>query len=307
MLTNITWLDLCLAGVGLYFIQQMLSKKAPAPFPPGPKGLPLVGNIADMPSVKPWLTFMEWAKKYGKCPFRLCRAMPYLCVLGDIAHVEVLGQHIVVLNNVNVAIELLDKKSSSYSDRPVLPMGGELVGWKNTLVLLPYGDRFREYRKNFARVIGSRAAMDTYHPIEEIETHRFLQRVLAKPAELSQHVRHTAGAIILRISHGYEVKEHQDPFVDLADRAVEQFSTSTATGAFMVDVIPSRQCIALEGTIYLISFAYSGLCSRLVPWCEFQAQGQRMAYDARGNGSETIPIRQGSNGRFGVLSRWYMK
>jgi len=88
-------------------------------------------------------------------------------------------------------------------------------------------------------VIGSRAAMDTYHPIEEIETHRFLKRVLAKPAELSQHVRHTAGAIILRISHGYQVKEHQDPFVDLANRAVEQFSISTATGAFMVDVIPS--------------------------------------------------------------------
>ena len=150
-----------------------------------------------------------------------------------------LGQHIFVLNNANVAVDMLDKKSSIYSDRPVLPMGGELVGWKHTLVLLPYGDRFREYRKNFARVIGSRAVMDAYHPIEQVETHRFLQRVLAKPAQLAQHVRHTAGAIILRISHGYEVKEHQDPFVDLADRAVEQFSTSTAPGAFMVDVMPA--------------------------------------------------------------------
>lgn len=176
--------------------------------------------------------------------------MPYLPFVGDISHVEVLGQHIVVLNNANVAMEMLDKKGTSYSDRPVLPMGGELVGWKHTLVLLPYGDHFREYRKNFARVIGSRAAMDTYHPIEEIETHRFLQRVLAKPAELSQHVRHTAGAIILRISHGYQIREHQDPFVDLADKAVEQFSISTATGAFMVDVIPSRRFIASEQRWY---------------------------------------------------------
>ncbi|KIJ70462.1 hypothetical protein HYDPIDRAFT_79110 [Hydnomerulius pinastri MD-312] len=222
MLTSMTWLDLCLAGVGLYFVNRVLTKKNPAPFPPGPKGLPLVGNIADMPSVKPWLTFADWGKKYG-----------------DISHAEVLGQHIVVLNSVKTAMDLLDKKSSSYSDRPVLPMGGELVGWKNTLVLLPYGDRFREYRKNFARVIGSRAAMDSYHPIEEIETHRFLQRILAKPAELQGHVRHAAGAIILRISHGYEVKENQDPFIDLADKAVEQFSASTATGAFMIDVMPA--------------------------------------------------------------------
>jgi hypothetical protein len=49
----------------------------------------------------------------------------------------------------------------------------------------------------------------------------------------------TAGAIILRISHGYEVKENNDPFVDLADLAVDQFSKSTATGAWMVDIMPS--------------------------------------------------------------------
>lgn len=247
MLTNITWLDLCLAGVGLYLVKQILTKKPPAPFPPGPKGLPLIGNIADMPSVKPWITFAEWGQKYGMCPScASLNVLPLSFFPGDISHAEVLGQHIVVLNNVNVAIEMLDKKSSSYSDRPVLPMGGELVGWKNTLVLLPYGDRFREYRKNFARVIGSRAAMETYHPVEEMETHRFLQRVLAKPAELSKHVRHTAGAIILRISHGYEVKENQDPFVDLADRAVDQFSMSTASGAFMVDVMPACRFIASE-------------------------------------------------------------
>ncbi|KAG0702309.1 cytochrome P450 [Suillus ampliporus] len=221
-LTNITWLDLCLAGVGVYLVKQVFTGKTPAPYPPGPPGRPLVGNIPDMPQVKPWLTFTEWGKKYG-----------------DISHVEVLGQHIMVLNSVKTAIELLDKKSSVYSDRPVLPMGGELVGWKHTLVLLPYGNSFREYRKNFHRVIGSRAALDTYHPIEEIETHRFLKRVLAKPDQLQAHIRHTAGAIILRISHGYEVKENNDPFIDLADRAVDQFSRSTATGAFMVDIIPS--------------------------------------------------------------------
>jgi hypothetical protein len=51
----------------------------------------------------------------------------------------------------------------------------------------------------------------------------------------------TAGAIILRISYGYEVKENNDPFVDLADRALEEFSQATAHGAFMVDIMPSRK------------------------------------------------------------------
>ncbi|KAG1907691.1 cytochrome P450 [Suillus fuscotomentosus] len=219
--TNITWLDLCLASAGVYLVKQAFSKKNPAPYPPGPPGWPLVGNVADMPHTKAWLTFAQWGKKYG-----------------DISHVEVLGRHIIVLNSVKAAIELLDKKSAVYSDRPVLTMGGELVGWKYCMGLLSYGDRFRYYRKNIHRVIGNRAAMDIYEPIEEIETRRLLKRIFAKPEQLQAHIRHTAGAIILRISYGYEVKENNDPFIDVADRAMDQLSRSTDTGAFMVDIIP---------------------------------------------------------------------
>ncbi|KAG1804548.1 cytochrome P450 [Suillus subaureus] len=221
MLTlNVTWLDLCLAGIGVYLVKQVLNKK-PASYPPGPRGWPLVGNIQDIPQIEPWLTFAEWGKKYG-----------------DISHVEVLGQHIIVLNSVKSAVDMLDKKGTMYSDRPVLPMGGELVGWKHVMALLPYGDRFHQLRKNIHQVIGNHAALNVYHPIEEIETRRFLKRVFSNPEQLQAHIRHTAGAIILQIFHGYEVKENNDPFIDLADRAVDQFSRSTAPGAFMVDIMP---------------------------------------------------------------------
>jgi cytochrome P450 len=221
-ITDVTWLDLlCLTGVGVYLIKQAVTKKSPASYPPGPRGWPLIGNILDMPRIKPWLTFTEWGKKYG-----------------DITHIEVLGRHIIVLNSVKTAMEMMDSKSTLYSDRPVIPMAGELVGWKDSLPFLPYGDRFVRYRRNFHQVIGSRAAVNVYNEIEEVETHRFLKRVLAKPNQLQEHVRHTAGAIILRISHGYEVKEDSDPFVGLADRVLAGVSEATAPGAFMVDILP---------------------------------------------------------------------
>ncbi|KAG0703346.1 cytochrome P450 [Suillus ampliporus] len=222
MLTNMTWLDICLASAGVWLVKRALTKKNPAPYPPGPPGWPLVGNIADMPHIKPWLTFAEWGKRYG-----------------DLSHIEILGQHIIVVNSVGTAIDMMDKKSTVYSDRPVFPMAGELVGLKHIMTLLPYGDHFRQQRKYFHRAIGSRTALDIYKPIEELETHRFLKRVLAKPDQLQAHVRHTAGAIILRISHGYEVNDSNDPFIDLAERVVNQFSQFTAPGAFMVDIIPS--------------------------------------------------------------------
>jgi hypothetical protein len=185
---NITLLDICLAGIGAYLVKQVLTKKNPASYPPGPTGWPLVGNISDMPYVKPWLTFAEWGKKYGEC-LSLCQYYPSRRIVGAISHIEVLGQHIIVLNSVKATMEMLDKKSSVYSNRPVFPMAGELIGWKNITTLLPYGDRLRWHRKNFHRVMGSRTAVKVYHPVEEVETRRFLKRVLAKPDEVMAHVR----------------------------------------------------------------------------------------------------------------------
>lgn len=49
----------------------------------------------------------------------------------------------------------------------------------------------------------------------------------------------TAAAIILMISHGYSVKEKDDPIVRLAELGGEQLSTVTEPGAFLVDLIPA--------------------------------------------------------------------
>ncbi|KAK0194305.1 cytochrome P450 [Armillaria mellea] len=190
--------------------------------PPGPKELPLIGNLLDMPAEKEWLTFAKWGERYG-----------------DIMSVAFFGQRLIVLNSEKIAVDLLDKKSSIYSDRPTIPMGGELVGWKNALVLVPYGKRFRNYRRLAHQLFGNQATMKQFLPVEERETHRFLKRVLARPENLEQHIRKTAGAIILHISHGYDIEEENDPFVTLADRATDQFSLSTAPGGFLVNHIPA--------------------------------------------------------------------
>lgn len=36
------------------------------PYPPGPRGLPLLGNIFDMPEAEEWETARRWGEKYGK-------------------------------------------------------------------------------------------------------------------------------------------------------------------------------------------------------------------------------------------------
>ena len=40
------------------------------------------------------------------------------------------------------------------------------------------------------------------------------------------------------ISHGYAVKEYDDPIVDVVEAAVSQFSALVEPGAYLVDMIP---------------------------------------------------------------------
>jgi hypothetical protein len=40
--------------------------KARGNLPPGPRGLPLLGNVFQMPTDSPWLTVAAWGKKYGQ-------------------------------------------------------------------------------------------------------------------------------------------------------------------------------------------------------------------------------------------------
>ena len=47
-----------------------------------------------------------------------------------------------------------------------------------------------------------------------------------------------AGSVILKISHGYSVKDDNDPLVEMAEIAMNNFSLVITPGRFLVDVLP---------------------------------------------------------------------
>ncbi|KXN92569.1 O-methylsterigmatocystin oxidoreductase [Leucoagaricus sp. SymC.cos] len=221
MIGIIAIVDFGLGLVTLLIARHLYLRKRGAHLPPGPGRLPLIGNLLDMPKEKEWLAFADWGEKYG-----------------DLVSVSILGKRFIIVNSVQIAVDMLEKKGSIYSERPIVTMGGELIGWKNAMALLPYGERLRSYRRLFYHTIGNSTSMSTFHSVEEAETHKFLKRLVSSPQYLAKHIRHTSGAIILHISHGYEVKESDDPLVELADTALGQFSLSMAPGGFVVNLVP---------------------------------------------------------------------
>lgn len=47
------------------FSQKGRSNPKSLPFPPGPKPLPIIGNVLDLPKSHEWLQVAEWGKIYG--------------------------------------------------------------------------------------------------------------------------------------------------------------------------------------------------------------------------------------------------
>ncbi|CAA7266298.1 unnamed protein product [Cyclocybe aegerita] len=218
-------LDAALLALGFVLLNKMISKRT-APLPPGPRKLLLIGNLLNMPREREWLTFAEWGSKWG-----------------DIVSASVLGRQIIILNSAKAAVEILDKKSAKYSERPVLELMGEIVGWKNALVLLQSGEHFRAQRKLFRQALGSTSSVAEFFPLLERETHKFLKRVRAQPDLLESLIHKTAGAIVLHITYGYEIQEDQDPFLALAHEATEDFSIGSSPGGFLVNILPVLRCI----------------------------------------------------------------
>ncbi|KAK0234250.1 cytochrome P450 [Armillaria fumosa] len=222
MFSSLVALDIAIALVGLVLVWRFCHiSSRNAPFPPGPRGIPFLGNLLDMPSEKEWLTFAKWGEKYG-----------------DIVSVSLLGRRLIIINSVQMAIDTLDKKSSIYSDRPVVGMVGELVGWKNSTIFMSYGTRFRNDRRLVHQLFGNSVNMKRFLPMLEKETHRSLKDILNEPEGLSEHIRKAAGAIILRISYGYVTQEKNDPFVELAERTMNQFALAASSGGFLANLIP---------------------------------------------------------------------
>ena len=91
------------------------------PYPPGPRPLPLIGNLLDIPKEFSWLTYTELSKKHGMI-YIARKGLLTERMTGDVLSFHVFGKVIVILNSIKTAKDLLESRGDIYSDRPVLPM-----------------------------------------------------------------------------------------------------------------------------------------------------------------------------------------
>lgn len=84
---------------------------------------------------------------------------------------------------------MLDRKGRLYSDRPTLMMAGRLVGWEEAPALMPFSERWSEYRKMFSQFMGTKSKVEEFSEVLEEETGAYLRRILDTREEWVEHSR----------------------------------------------------------------------------------------------------------------------
>ncbi|TFK34601.1 cytochrome P450 [Crucibulum laeve] len=208
---------LCITLIAVVYIW---SKPSVLPLPPGPKKIPFLGSLLEMPRTLEWQTFAQWSKDYGS----------------DVIHARVAGVDIIILNSIQAAHDLLDRRSALYSGRPRFVMAAELMGWGWQFSAM-IGERWRERRRLFQQRFPS--SNNAVHQPRLTEFIRVLQlQLLESPDDFMNIVRHTFGGVILALAYGIKIEPTNDPLVKMAEYAIHTLTIAAVPGAFLVDVLP---------------------------------------------------------------------
>lgn len=86
--------------------------------PPGPKGLPFIGNIHQLSTVDQHKLYAQWGAQYGKRARPWCGTISKPIIVGDVIYAKFLRQPVIILNSAQAALDLMEKRGAKYSGRP---------------------------------------------------------------------------------------------------------------------------------------------------------------------------------------------
>ncbi|KAF5321607.1 hypothetical protein D9619_002026 [Psilocybe cf. subviscida] len=191
-------------------------------YPPGPKAIPVIGNLLDLTPNELWVRASSWARKFG-----------------GICYLNIFGQSLVFINDAEIAFDLLDKRGAIYSSKPPLVMVGEMCGCAEMIPFTPYGDKFKRRRRLMHETLGPRS-ISNYHEGLQVETIRFVQSLLADPKDYIRHIRRYSGGLTLSAVYGYNATSSDDKFLLLAEESMDLIANEIVggVGLWPVDIFP---------------------------------------------------------------------
>ncbi|KAH9941412.1 cytochrome P450 [Amylocystis lapponica] len=218
---SVSPIDIIMGASAVALVLLWISRRRKLPLPPGPKGVPVLGNVFGIPKTYEWLAYQRWGREFNS----------------DLIYLNLCGTSVIVVNSIQAACDLFEHKSAIYSGRPYMTMLSELMGFEWHFGFLDYGHQWKERRRAFYKSFNP-SATAANRPIVLRHVQDLLRRLLDTPQEYESHISHMAGAIILEVTYGLDIKPKNDPFIETAERASHALCAAANSGAYLVDSIP---------------------------------------------------------------------
>ncbi|KAJ2933684.1 hypothetical protein H1R20_g3447, partial [Candolleomyces eurysporus] len=156
-------------------------------------------------------------------------------------YLTALGNGVLVLGSHRRAVDLLDKRSATYSDRPASPIFEMMnIGWN--LGLMPYGPMWRQHSRTFHKYF-TPSAVQQYHPVMYEETKAYLRKVNSHPNDIFEDTELLFGAEIIRVAYGFDDHQRNQSMIDNAKTLVLRLTDAMLPGRYLVNDLPALRHI----------------------------------------------------------------
>ncbi|XP_055813948.1 6,7,8-trihydroxycoumarin synthase-like [Solanum dulcamara] len=179
----------------LSFILPKAKRNGKNNLPPGPLGLPFIGNLHQFDSLTPHLYFWKLSKKYGK-----------------IFSLKLGSSTMVVVSSANLAKEVTKTQDLAFCTRSTT-LGQQKLSYNGQdIVVSPYNDNWKEIRKICVVHLFSLKKVQYFSPIREDEVSRMIKKISQQAVtsgiiNLSSILISLTTTISCRVAFGFRIDE----------------------------------------------------------------------------------------------------